>query len=288
MQKEKKKNFINFLAAIFLIAGFFVASINAQAAFFTDGFESGDLSHTENGAFWFSGGGQDATVSSTRAHSGTRSMRFEYAPEPDHLWSEERFNLGDPKTDVYIQYWVWFDSNYVHASSGNNNKFIRIWSENSAYEGDPVKMGASLLYDATYMATMQGEMGEAGGDTPSCLASIGQFHTLGTWPIAENLGRWALFEWHFKLDSGAGDGALELWVDGVKEIDGTSLSFIGAPCGAEGSRYFRVGYLFGYDNARFAETTYMYVDDVKFSDTYIGNGSADSTPPAAPGGLAVS
>lgn len=256
-----------------------LASTTWAAAWFTDGFESGDLTHTENGANWFEGSYPEATVSSTVARTGTYSARFRYASGVN---AEQRFDLGANKTDVWIRYYVYFPANYTHKTTTSyNDKFIRLWSDNSNYTGDRVKVGSSLYYDSAYKAQVVLEAYETYPDNLSCSLSGTSMDVLTSWGhwhlTADDLERWIEFKFHFKVDSGAGDGALEMYVDGVKQIGDTSLSWASAPCA---NPYFRTGYLFGYayTSAILTENMDIYVDDFTLSDTDPGSGDTPATP----------
>lgn len=282
--------FFYFTGTFITVFAFSLLSSHALAApFFSDGFESGDLTHTENGANWFAGSYSQATASTTVARTGSYSARFRFVPGDS---AEQRFDLGSAKDEVYIRYYVYFPANYTHKTTlSYNDKFIRLWNENELYSNNPLKVGASLMYDPTDKAQMLLEAYESGSNVLDCGGSMADFYTWGNWKLtAADLERWILFEFHFKLDEGAGNGAMEMWVDGVKKIGYTNLSWVGAPCGAVGHQYFLTGYLFGYayTDTILTENMDIYVDDFTLADTYTGIGSGDATPPSAPSGLSVS
>ena len=81
-------------------------------------------------------------------------------------------------------------------------------------------------------------------------------------------------EWRYKLDSGSGDGILQLWIDGVSIINETDIVWIGAPCGV--NEYLFNGYFMGWSNSGFNEDTDVYIDDVVFSTTRIGTDVEDT------------
>ena len=277
------------LISIFLFLGIFANGTKAQAAaFFSDGFETGDLSHVENGANWFAGSYSQATPSTAVARTGAYSARFRFGPSVN---AEQRFDLGSTRQEVYVRFYVYFPANYTHKTTlSYNDKLIRLWSDNSNYTGDPLKMGASLMYDASAEAKVLLEAYESGSNILDCGGSMTDFYTWGDWQLTSaDLERWILFEFHFKLDNGLGNGALEFWVDGEKQMGYTDLSWLGAPCGTVGHQYFLTGYLFGYayTSAILTENMDIYVDDFTLSDTYTGLGSVDVTAPANPNGLSV-
>ena len=254
------------------------------AAFFVDGFESGNLSHTENGAYWYGGSYQYATASTTRARTGSYSMRFMFGPNIADV-TEERYNLGSNKTDVWIKYYLWLDSNFLYGddADSDNNKFIRIWGDDY---NDKVKNGASFFYKsgASPYAEIQLETASGSSDVLGCNYEMSQVHTWGTWVIdPSDLGRWVAVKWHFKVDDGTGNGAIELYVDDSLVAGRTEQSWADAPCGPG---YFRNGYLFGATNYEYLETWYAYIDDVIMADSD-PDASSDVTPPANPSGLSV-
>lgn len=282
MQRQIKKYF--FALALFIT----VPSAVYAAPFFSDGFESGNLTHAENGASWISSAA--VQVRTTDARTGTHSALF-YG-DLSRGFSELDFDLGAQKTgDIYIRYYVKWPSNYILDTSDgiDNNKAIRIWGD--TYNGNPMKLGASFWKNSgDNLSHMQPETYISWGDTDSvlnCSGGMGIYTPLGGWTMtAGDLNRWVAIEWHFRQDLGTGNrGALGLWIDGVQIFD-SQLAFPGAPCGSEG--YLRRGYLFGDMNDNFLEDVYVYVDDVVFSDTYIGpDGSSDVTAPSMPTGLIV-
>ncbi|QWV91838.1 polysaccharide lyase [Geomonas oryzisoli] len=259
----------------------FLSSTSHAGVFFKDGFESGDKAHTENGAKWLSSS-STVTISSDIARTGNKSMKFHFAGVPlgQDDDAEQRFSLGSARPDVYIQYYVFFPLNYVHRNdSPTNNKAIMLWDEEANYTWARAKMGAHLWYnsagdalspftglDFNYSPPQLTCKTGSGSNTSIDSISLA-ISNFGKWTLDKTfLGRWLCFEWHFKLDSGAGDGALEFWVDGVKQFGQTNMKWNGAPCSPG---YFKTGYLFGWANSGFDVDTDIYVDDVTFSDMYI-------------------
>lgn len=279
------KNFVIGMATLTLLLP--IGSSAEAAGFFADGFESGDDSHVENGAQW-TGTAGDVSVTTNDKRTGSYSMRFRYGAGISNV--EQRFGLGAQRDGVYIRYYVKFPTNYVHGlANPSNNKLIRLWSEEAAYGSDGIKIGMSLVRAGTYSTVYpEAKIVYASGWQLQCDGAMGSISSLpgmGTWSLgAEHLGQWLAFEFHFRRDTGSGDGAFEFWVDGVRQFGSTTLAFNGAPCQ---NPYFLTGYLFGWANASFAEATDIYIDDVVFSDSYIGpDGSHTPSPPStlrAPG-----
>jgi hypothetical protein len=72
-----------------------------------------------------------------------------------------------------------------------------------------------------------------------------------------------------------------LWVDGQKVAGKNNINFRNDSDNNPG--YFDTGYLLGWANSGFDENTVIYIDDVVFSDEYIGpssvTGDEDVNPP---------
>lgn len=262
------------LACMFLAAPF---SLHAQQLFFDD-FEGGAMTRTENGVKW--GGGAYTSIVSNFGRSGTRSLRFAFQAG-DNSWAEQRFNLGKDYTDVTIEWYAYYPSGsdgmgpkFVHknnASQGDNNKLIRLWKGNASdgtdgYSSFYVKVGASsdLSSSGSGNESVYGEYGTNG-------KGIGPGGSTGAGPVgkADPLitdayrGRWVPFKYRVKTASSANnDGLMELWRDGVLLFRNSQMPIY--PSGGTGNG-FNIGYLLGWANSGFAQTTYVYIDDVRIS-----------------------
>lgn len=250
------------------------ANISHSAPFFQDSFESNNKTHTENGASWLSSD-SNVTVSRDTAKTGSYSLKSSYPTTASGMDSsaEQRFTLGSGKKDVYIRYYIKFPSNYIiRAENPSNNKMIELWGEESNYGTDTQLAGSEAWNTAGGVAELGPTAYMNSSKQLSYLSGSEYNHiwwsgVLNSWKLTSNdLNKWLCFEWHFKKDTGAGDGALEFFVDGVKKWGSTSLNFAGSPT----SSYFKTGYLLGWSNSGFSQNTSVYIDDVKMSDTYIG------------------
>lgn len=259
-----------FFVILFILFIFPIQYASAEA-FFTDGFESGDFTHKENLAGWGSvnyGTNDNLTVSNDMAHSGSYSAKFHFSGNmdlADDAWSELRYQLGpDGYSEWYLSYYLYLPPNYVirNATGTDNTKLGTVWGDTYSVDGrfnveiEGVGAGVSIRkkraapYPYTY-ASCDGVL-TWGPNTP-------------TWTgIMATRGAWTHWEYHFKMDSGAGDGEYQLWVDGVKVLEETGIEVIGAPCDPY---YMKNGYLMGWSNSGFDADTDVYIDDVTFSTT---------------------
>ncbi len=258
---------------------------------FSDGFESGDLENVDSntGAEWTTknvGSEDSLSVVKGNAHTGDYSLKFHFAGNSnlsDDAFSELRFTLNQGQKDVYVRFYVYFPIDFVHrnATGSDNNKFFDLW-------GDTYTKNTRLMqtwYNSDIDTVAGFVFAANGGRTLDCVSSVDNVLGDRYYMPKTLLGKWVAFEIHNKIDDGTGNGEMELWVDGVQTISITGMSWVGAPCTPG---YFLDGYLLGWANSGFAKDTDIYIDDVAFSDTYIGpldpdgggGGGNEDKPPA--------
>ena len=248
-------------------------SVSPGNAWFSDGFESGDRSHSENGFSWAVG---DGMVAKDYAHSGQYSMRFAY-PARDPAKDadvEQRFSIAadasSAPTAIWMEYWVRVPENiqaYLARASAEhdlgktyNNKLFSLWSE----------MYDNSLGDAetTVEWTAAGGFSRievrpsvlAGADSHAGLRPEQPTYYVDRAPIfrAEDAGKWVRVRIYTKARC-RDEVNLRIWMDDrvVAEVRGFDSTK------ADGLDYFRRGYLFGWANSGFDEPTTFYVDDFR-------------------------
>lgn len=264
-------------ATLALLLG--ITSTASAQTIFTDDFESGDMSQTMNEARWVYG--TNTNVTSAIARSGDYSLRFVYTAggqAGDYSWSEQRFALGRQMTDVWLRWYQYFPAGdeglgprWYHRSRSDvpdNNKLLRLWDND--YSNYNIKAGFSYLPAGNGDSTIVPKFGTDGGG----VGDWGLEPAVGV--INESArGRWVEFIAHVKVDDGLGNGVLDLWIDGSRVLQNV-LSML--PSLGEGN-YFQYGYLMGWANSGFDQTSYTYIDDFIISDSPIEPGSS---PPEAP------
>ncbi|MHA6485029.1 cohesin domain-containing protein [Paenibacillus sp. strain BS8-2] len=247
---------------------------------FEDDFETGDLSNTNS---FFEWSDQVYTgVSSDIARSGSQSLKFTYngGPEGTYSWSEQRFDLLSDTEEIWISWYQYYPDGteglgpeWNHrAVDGwpNNNKLLLIGNKNwepgghgsfnqYGFETEPLTGGNSKV-DIKWVpdGNSFGVYGK-----PSINGGILQDDT--------TRGRWVEYIAHFEVSSGwqVADGVAELWVDGTKVHNHHDLNawlWTGGPNDGE-FNIFNHGYLMGWANSGFHETSYTYIDDFVISVT---------------------
>lgn len=240
---------------------------SAVEPFFSDGFESGDLTHEEGGISW--GSGSSSGVSTLDARTGSNSLRFLYAGSEsldDDAQSERRYALGAAYQDVWVEYYEKIPSNYEHrAASPNNNKWFYV-SDTSA-EGSTGYHVRSLLEARRGNGTggsisMARPMWGTNSSRGGLASSENGMSTVQGLVVTDDLGAWVQWRFHFRVsDVGQSNGVFRLWKNGTLFIDETGL----ANDAVDGTDHgYEMGYFRGWANSGFDEQTIFYIDDVKF------------------------
>lgn len=213
------------------------------------------------------------TLSSAIRHSGTKALRMTFDGSCNN---ELGFILGANYEDVYVRFYAYYpdgsepnEIRYIHRDgpSSDNNKLARIFGDDYT---NPNKMGASSrpVVDGVTRFFLESKLSGPWPPAWTCGGSMGGLRDVPSWTMPQgDLGRWIAIELHFKSDSGAGDGALEMWIDGQYVSGRNNVSIGDAPCSPN---YFNQGFLFGPANAGYDEPTNVYVDDIVFATSYIG------------------
>ncbi|HEX9894285.1 MAG TPA: heparin lyase I family protein, partial [Gemmatimonadales bacterium] len=251
------------------------------APYFSDSFESCQLSHADSTGFgWAESRGTPSdqpVVSNLIARSGVCSLKFTFpagGPGADG-WSEQRFVFGKKLSEVYLGWHQYFPTGlevpaigpkFKHRndpSGPDNNKLLRLWGED--YTDYDVKAGFSMLPrggldEDSQLNTEYMRRGATG--SKMAVANIGPWtKVVGS----DTRGRWVKFLVRMKLAASptANDGVLQLWLDDVLVADYSSLPLYSSRNGAK--NYIRHGYLMGWANSGFTERSTTYIDDVVIS-----------------------
>lgn len=284
---------------IFLLIPF---SACLAGVFVTDGFESGNLSHSENGFKW--GSSTKASVSTEKPKSGKYSLRVAYPAVPNgkDSWAEQRFHLGGFYPELWIKYDLYVPTNYYHRNqqsegygSDNNKGYAFIWA--GSYE-DITKREGPMLGPGFW----------PNGDGSSRVimwasASVNGVKLLNThWfddPNGKNhnaitladRGHWMNIVIHAKYASQSNDdGVYELW---KTDYNGSVTKLIDIhngpwyatqPLTTTPARGFAEGYLLGWSNSGFDNDTVFYIDNFEVSNTSLLDSASavDKTPPPNP------
>jgi len=252
-----------------------VAGVTPTTAFFTDGFETGDLSHSENGAGWGSNVRFNVTGNSPKSGSYNGEFNYEANAEEADGFSELRYSLGGNYTEIWVGYDLYIPDNYYHreqSDSANNKGFLFAWSGDYGSPSGP-GMGPNFwpLPDGSSGSThyVWGiDFINQWGEPRTQIHLTEGVNTSGI--NLSDRGKWIKIICHYKYASSANnDGVAEIW---KKYPDETIEKHIDIQNGAwyvSGQPGFDQGYILGWANSGFTDATTFKIDNVEFSETNI-------------------
>lgn len=264
-----------------------LASISSSATvLFSDGFESGGTSYTQNGIKWVDKA--SVSVVSGQAKSGSYAAKFHFTGSTDlaaDAWSELRFSLGALRKEIWIKYDLYVPANYYHrvpTGSGNNKGYIMLWSGD--YTNNPSQLSAiSFWPDANGSSMMCANFKSNGSpSTHKCnqndisgnIAVTATTKVIALDPSKSN-GKWETTVIHIKAaDVGVANGIYEVWKNGTKIWATLNVPNYATTEAANG---FEQGYILGWANSGFNQDTDFYVDNVVFGTTGADVGISGST-----------
>lgn len=249
---------------------------------FSDGFDTGARSPQQNGYGWTfaqtEAAGDAVGVSSAVARSGAYSMKFTYGGNPDlcdDAFAEQRFTLGENLPEVWFEYYVFMPAGgtaagprYYHRSPNcaalndpngidTNNKFFALW--------DVDYRNRHVMVLAQTRRSLKAADGDSYMEALWCTDTTGWCNTGALWdPVFTDAhrGRWVQVRIHARVADSktAANGVFQMWVDGAL---GVNLQNLPLAASAGGNNWFRNGYLMGWANSGFTQTTSVYLDDFK-------------------------
>lgn len=295
-----KPKWVFFSRIVFLI---FLADLLAGSGlatmYFSDSFESGDKSHSDNGIVWDLGG--NGEICADIANTGTHSMRFFFpatAPGED-CDAEQRMNLGpNYLTEVYFRWYQYFPAGtepfcpggpcnkWLHRVQGgslgsDNNKWFMMWADDYTGTGR-VNVGWH------FWPTGDGSSSVTPGAVQQCGDLFIHDWEGCKWVLDDAFkGRWFCVEMHFRINTSESspNGQQRMWIDGQLYYDSGAGQPWPLPMCAD--NWFHTLYLMGWANSGFDLDSYTYIDDFVISDAYIGPIGSPSISPQPPRKLRV-
>ena len=254
-----------------------------------DNFESGDLSYTglNNNFYWtpgptFIAGDIAPFVSSKNPYSGTYSCEFTFGGSADvdanDASSELRFYLNQKYPEVWMEFQLYLPD----GTEGFGSAEYKV--RDQGYEGTRNNKIARLYYSKP--DTTAGDIAAGASTRIYSLANETAYlfpEFKGTWPfggsnnesiqikIPLTTGVWHKITMHFRgadFASGspvANTSVVQMWLDDTNIFDGPipdMNELYGIP---EMYNSFGFGYVLGYANTGFDDTTILFVDEFKLS-----------------------
>jgi hypothetical protein len=293
--KCKKVTFCIFFVSLMSWIG--VPSVHA-VVFFEEGWESGTKTQTFNSQYYGNlGTNSNFTVQSAVRASGNYALRFTFeAGQMVPLGGTQHIadsaagpvfpvGQGNHYQDLYIQYKIYYSPGFDF--SLRPKQFI-IGTQDDRRHDDP----CCNPWVADYITTESYD-GFFGTELNNKRAASGQW-----WGLNPNMngystpsnefriqtGRWYTLEFRRRLNTAQNNGIFQMWVDGVQVADYQDVPYRIPWNGSYGTNYnYGTNFVMisNYIARAPAQTQYVYFDDVKFSDTYIGIGTTPPPPPPA-------
>ena len=230
---------------------------SAAQLVFDDGFESGNLSATQNGFRWTDSA--STAVSLTRACTGNYSLEFIYAAAADNEdgMSEQRFYLGGNYRDVWFEYDLFVPENYYHRSQSgptNNKGFLYLWANTYA---DPRPLVAINFW-------ADGATGQSIGSVYTRPVDQHSFDFTAPAIASSDVGKWLHIVVHYAYASAANnDGVAQIWRTPAGGPTVQILNKTNGPWYHATGTGFDNGYLLGWANSGFSGETRFYIDNVR-------------------------
>jgi hypothetical protein len=222
----------------------------------------------ENGFYWKIDN-NTGTVSDPDNASNT-VMSFEFEGNPDlggDAQAQQGFGIGANQQELWFSYRLFVPENYHHrdaTSSDNNKAFFTIWGGN--YTGSNVHSRTEFWPqdDGTSVFSFAYKRHNQTYTTHYFSDSDGRTRVVGI--EAADYGQWMDVVVQIKVsDKGATNGVFNIWKNGAllaswRDLDNSSAD------GIDDNEYTD-GYLLGWANSGFAETTTFYMDDFMLGTT---------------------
>lgn len=257
--------------ATLALSVFFLSGAVEAVTVMEDGFETGDLTASQNGFRWH--GSTRTSISSSVARSGRNSLQFTYPA--GIAFSEQRFALGGNYRDIWVSYDLLIPSNYYHGEGGNNKGFLYLWSGDY---GSPTGPGLGPNFwpmgDGSSKASIYnwGPGMDVHHGSGTCINGVIKL---------SDRGKWIKIIAHYKYASSANnDGIVQIWKiysDGTQEV---ACNLTNGPWYVAGAPGFDTGYLLGWANAAFSTDTYFYIDNFEVATHSLLTESTASLPEA--------
>ncbi len=254
---------------------------NTTGLVFQDSFESGDLSHSENGFSWGGnwGAGGNTTVTGEHAWSGSNSMSIAFAPRPGLGDSSSALQLDFSSTspnEMWIEYYIRVPENFRYENDPDgpdNNKWFQVWA--GSRSGEDVAITGTMWPgdDSTFN---NADVTWARGHDYVPHTSKGHINIQDNHLTSADRGNWHRMRWHVKTsDDGVPNGVVEVWKDDELIYSNTSLYDLNAEDPAN-THWDHIRW-FGWANVGYRNLTKFHLDDVKIYTQNPGWGSSESS-----------
>lgn len=285
-----------FFVAIAVTLSLSAAGTASAQILLEDGFESADMSATNEQGFAWDKNNRTSVITKDTAvwnnkqvhnevthdnwdiKEGTYALRFRYPAGIE--WAEQRFELGTPEPEVWFRFWLRVPHNYAH--KGTNRKLFALWMDGYSAHGE----GPSIAWEFWPKGSDTSELAfhySSGGNR--AMGGHTQHQPFITYP--QDRRRWMQLVFHIKAASaqGSNDGIIRTWQrwegeSSYRQLHELTSADIAAP--KSGPNGWAHGYIMGWANGAYPQTTEWILDGFTVSRTSLlddGDGSSPPNPP---------
>jgi hypothetical protein len=262
-----------------------VTPVAASTWLFEDTFIGGVRAGAQNGIQWIGTGNntperpERVSMVADAGNSSGYAMQFRFYGDGDANWGddatvEQYFKLPD-MPEIYVEWTLYWPLNYKHRKPApptqtvTNNKMIRMWDQTYSSTLAQVHIGFSLNSNCpsgsetppgTYPSNViiewapeEGIPAYPGGPNGTTTGNYGT----GPYTGVGQPGTETTYGFYAHVSSGVGvyDGVIKFWVDGVEKYNRTNLNMQKSTTNPGHANVFRNGYLPGWANSGFTQTT---------------------------------
>jgi hypothetical protein len=181
--------------------------------------------------------------------------------------TEQRFSIGSAQKELWASWWLRVPVNFEHLDgpSSDNNKLFMFWMDDYSTRGDGSTVGMEYRPDGSggsewYVKVGSGRNTALGGDQGK-----GPFIS-----YPSDQGRWMKIVVRIKAETSAdaADGLMQVWrrwegESSYTQTHNQTSQPIRIPSG--GPNGITAGYLMGYANSAYGQTTEFLIDDFSLS-----------------------
>jgi uncharacterized protein YjdB len=230
-----------------------------QGVLFSDGFETGDFSHTQNGYSWgqVSGSPDSKSVDGAPVLSGDWASRFRQTSACNtgqNRYIQLQANTSAQfLTEFWFEYSIRIPDNYDHSCPGvsTNNKWAEFFNK--------------LDRDATGIFPLTRKNAAEDGGSRLTVAvnswrGTGEQSATDSWITLADRGSYVRYRYYVRLGTiGQNNGAMKIWKNNTLVFESTSMNISGSQ-----AQYHSIGVwqIMGYDNSGWPAAITWFVDDV--------------------------
>jgi hypothetical protein len=267
LEKRLTRSVLSALAGACVLAS---TTIHA-GVIFTDNFDTGSTAGPQNGAAWRAPT-STVQVSSAQSFTPSYSLQFTYAGVASGQDGMAQATMDLPqRSEMWFHYKLYIPSNYVHRSDGaSNNKFLAVYA--APYQTPGFQINLSTEPNGSGGSNLEIHHYNNGSEQTVVPAASNFIAT-------PDLGKWMdlVIQVRVPTSGSSANGIVAVWKNGKQITNVTNLQAYGGS-----SNYINQCYFLGWANSGFANTTYLYIDQLTIADSSLLSNTQPTNTPDPP------